>query len=139
MYSFRCVFFCVLSACCAFFSPAGMCDDANSCSDCTAPAFPKAQELLENHGYLADEYTVLLTWREAARDGSGTTVAGMRVAPPGDMEPFDLYCDAEGNLLTKLQLEEYGIGASDGLLSSLVAAYFLWQRFKHLFQGKSDD
>ncbi len=84
-------------------------DDNSSCSECGEPAFPEAQDLLEEQGYPANEYTVLMMWQEVSRDGTGHMITGLRVMPIDDDEPFDLYSSADGSLLSDSQLKQYGI------------------------------
>ncbi|MCX5758254.1 MAG: hypothetical protein NTU83_07055, partial [Candidatus Hydrogenedentes bacterium] len=82
-------------------------DSCTTCGD--APNFPDATAFLEAHGFAAKDYSVLLTWSEQARDGSGAYVSGYRVRPVQGGVPLDLYSDSAGNLLDAAQLAALGI------------------------------
>ncbi|MBN2308890.1 MAG: trypsin-like peptidase domain-containing protein [Candidatus Hydrogenedentes bacterium] len=79
------------------------------CADCGGSKFPEANDFLESHGYPPGAFTVLLAWYERARTDEDVFVAGYRVRQAVDSQPFDLYSDADGNLLDPAQLDALGI------------------------------
>lgn len=81
------------------------------CASCKAPTFPEAQDFLAGKGYSEDAYTVLLAWSEAARYRAGVHVTGYHVLSKNDGTTFDLYGDANGQLLSQRELLALGIGA----------------------------
>ncbi len=77
--------------------------------ECDTDRFPEAAAFLEMHGYPQKDYRILLPWREQARVPGVGTVTGYRLAPADGGEPFDLYSDAEGRLLSDADLKRAGI------------------------------
>ena len=90
----------------------------DSCGSCDNPAFPEATAFLEAKGYSAEQFSVLLAWREAAPSKKNVLINGYHVLPKVGGElfpahdgtaPFDLYSDAAGNLLDELGLAALGV------------------------------
>lgn len=69
----------------------------------------EAGAFLAANGYNGNEYTVLLTWREASRQGPRQMITGYRVQPANGEEAFDLYADEEGTLLNAEAVARLGI------------------------------
>ena len=90
-------------------APASQNVSGNSAVACGADRFPEAATFLAGHGYPQSSYRVLLSWRERGRNLSAGTVTGYRIAPVSGDEPFDLYSDAAGRLLSDSDLEHAGI------------------------------
>jgi len=90
-------------------APASQNVSGNSADACGADRFPEAATFLAGHGYPQSSYRVLLSWRERGRNLSAGTVTGYRIAPVSGHEPFDLYSDAAGRLLSDSDLEHAGI------------------------------
>ena len=72
-------------------------------------------------GYPPDEYTVLLTWTEAARTPDKRPIRGYHIVRHGDTEPFDVYSDSSGHLLTAQQLSALGVFPKNWDLGALQA------------------
>ncbi len=85
----------------------------DGCGSCGKPAFPEAVAFLEAQGFPARAYDVLLSWTEAAPAEPGTFVAGYRVQPRSGQASFDLYANADGELLTEAELAALGIREKD--------------------------
>lgn len=81
----------------------------DGCQNCNEDRFPEASAFLEAQGYPADSYDLLLSWRERGRTLATGTITGYRLAPVGGGEPFDLYSDASGRLLSSSEAEQAGI------------------------------
>jgi len=81
----------------------------DSCAECGQPAFPEAAAFLASQGYPQGDYTLLLTWVEAARTPERQFVQGYHILRAGHTEPFDLYSDSRGNLLDADALAALGI------------------------------
>ncbi|HOD49642.1 MAG TPA: trypsin-like peptidase domain-containing protein [Candidatus Hydrogenedentes bacterium] len=79
------------------------------CESCAADRFPEAAALLASQGYSPQDYQVLLSWRERARHIDAATITGYRVAPLDGAEPFDIYSDETGKLLSDKDLDKAGI------------------------------
>jgi hypothetical protein len=90
--------------------PRGVAADEN-CSTCDQPAFPEAAAFLAGKGYPAEQYTILLSWQEAAPCGDRRIVTGYHLLPTYGAEAFDLYSDSAGNLLDVEALNILGIRA----------------------------
>ncbi|HOF41142.1 MAG TPA: hypothetical protein PLD73_13810, partial [Candidatus Hydrogenedentes bacterium] len=99
----------VLAAVLPTTAPASQSLSSYQVEGCGAERFPEAAAFLEAHGYPQSAYRVLLSWRERARVLGVGTVTGYRVAPASGGEPFDLYSDAEGRLLSDADLKRAGI------------------------------
>ena len=97
----------LLAACSA---PSYAQDDCDACGGMT---FPAAAGFLAAKGFPPDEFTVLLSWREAARNAPGAIVTGYHVAPRTGRDTFDLYSDADGRLLGAADLVVLGIRAKN--------------------------
>ena len=82
----------------------------DECETCGGePNFPEAAEFLRSHGYPPEEYTVLLTWNEAAPAHKARLVTGYHVLPADGSGVFDLYSDGAGQLLDADELAGLGI------------------------------
>ena len=100
-----CVALCALV--CIMAAAAWTDDDCTSCGD--TPAFPEATAFLEAQGYPPGDFTVLLTWHEVSPADETQWVAGYRVRPEDGSPPFDIYCDADANLVDTIVLKNLGI------------------------------
>ena len=101
------------AVCCALLAFTPIVASAEDTCGCNGnPRFPEAAAVLETLGYAQDEYTVLLTWNEMARDGSGILITGLHVRPP-EGDPFDLYVDENFSLLDAKTLAELGLAAKN--------------------------
>lgn len=73
------------------------------------PAFPEAASFLASQGYAAEDYAVLLSWQESARNRPGALVTGYHVLFRETGDTFDLYSDGHGNLLDDADLAALGV------------------------------
>ena len=94
-------------ACMAAWCAASYAQD--DCDTCGGTTFPAAAAFLATKGFAPDEFTVLLSWREAARNAPGVIVTGHHVAPRTGRDTFDLYSDADGRLLGAAEQVVLGI------------------------------
>lgn len=78
------------------------------CASCNADTFPEATARLADQGYPPENYQVLMSWQERGRSGYGL-VTGYRVSPRNGGEPFELYSDNTGRLLSQKELRDAGI------------------------------
>ena len=102
-----CVCIALCAVVCVTAASASADDDCVACGD--TPAFPEAAAFLEAQGYPPGEFTVLVTWHEVSPLDSSQWVAGYRVRPEDGSPPFDLYCDADAELLDEAALGTLGI------------------------------
>ena len=77
--------------------------------ECGAPTFPEAAQLLTTKGYPADEYDVLLTWRERVADEPGAFVTGYHLLNRANTTTLDLYTGYDGQLLDAEAVARLGI------------------------------
>ena len=85
----------------------------DDCDTCRGTTFPAAAGFLAAKGFPPDEFTVLMSWRETARNAPGAIVTGYHVAPRNGRDAFDLYSDEDGRLLGAADLVVLGIRAKN--------------------------
>ena len=79
------------------------------CPECGDVRFPEAGAFLAANGFPSDQFTVALTWDEAAPADPAQRVAGYHVIPRDGSSTFDLYSDAGGWLLDSSALAALSI------------------------------
>jgi len=103
-----------VSACLALLMAcSSYCYAQGDCDTCGGTTFPVAAAFLATKGFAPDEFTVLMSWREAARNAPGVIVSGYHVAPRTGGDTFDLYGDAGGSLLGAAEQVVLGIRAKN--------------------------
>lgn len=78
----------------------------------SARAVPPLQDVLGNHGYVAADYAVAMTWKECPVPG-GPMYYGARLAPNDGSAAFDVYYTGEGVLLDASAKQQAGIVEKD--------------------------
>ncbi len=91
----------------------------DGCASCGDAPFPEAEAFLAAQGLPPDQYDVLMAWDEAAPEAEGGLLAGYRVQHADGGEPFDLYADRSGRLLTEEQAVQLGAKAKSWDLESV--------------------
>lgn len=92
---------------------AGVAVGGEPCGPCGEAAFPEAAAFLETHGYPPEDFTVLLSWTQAAPHKKATLIEGYHVLPHDGSAPFDVYSDRQGRLLDEIALAELGVHPKD--------------------------
>ena len=83
------------------------------CFTCGDERFPDAVQFLQEQGYPASQFKVLMTWDETSPINPITTVIGYHVLPADGSAPFDLYSDRQGHMLDPDRLADLRISPKD--------------------------
>ncbi len=100
---------------CSTLPPLAQAQDAPTCAVCedSGPEFPEPADVLIDAGHDPSLYNIAVRWTEAAPDGSGLVVQGIRAVPEDGSDSLDVYCTEAGHILDSETLATFGIKAKD--------------------------